>query len=387
MGINLRMDVLGLREKVEQIFKLNFNEREEIGASVSVWIDGKEIISLAQGYCEKERIRLWDETTLVPVWSATKGLASACVLKILDQKCISLDTPVVEIWPEFGKSGKEKINFKDVLTHGAGIPALEEKVSVFNYNEVIKAIEMQVPLWEIGSGHGYHPRTFGFLLDEFVRRLEGISLGRYFNETFAVPMGLEFWIGLPQEYHPRVAKLYPGKMSDSNGEEAFYKAFMDSESLTRKAFGSPAGLDGVSGMNSTDSWSAGWPAMGGIGTARALAKFYSMLANGGEYNGKRFVSRRILSLMEESLVSGEDKVLCLGNAFSAGFMKGRNDLNRRRIFGNSIHAFGHPGAGGSHAFADPENRIAFAYTMNQMNYGVLPGPKVLDMLDVIYGIE
>ena len=186
------MDVLALREKVEQIFKLNFNEREELGASVSVWIDGKEIISLAQGYCEKERIRLWDETTLVPVWSATKGLASACVLKILDQKGISLDTPVVEIWPEFGKSGKEKINFKDVLTHGAGIPALEEKVSVFDYEEVIRAIEMQAPLWKIGSGHGYHPRTFGFLLDEFVRRLKGISLGRYFNETFAVPMGWNF---------------------------------------------------------------------------------------------------------------------------------------------------------------------------------------------------
>ena len=378
------MDALGLREKIERIFKLNFKEREELGASVSVWIGGREIISLAEGYCEKECIRPWDETTLVPVWSATKGIASACVLKILDEQGLSLDIKVVEIWPEFGRSGKENISFKDVLTHGAGIPALNEQVSVFNYNEVIKAIEMQAPLWAIGVGHGYHPRTFGFLLDEFVRRLEGISLGRYFNETFAVPMGLEFWIGLPQEYHSRVATLYPGKMSNPDDEEAFYKAFMDSESLTRKAFGSPAGLGGVSGMNSPDSWSAGWPAMGGIGTAQALAKFYSMLANGGEWDGKKIVSKRVLSLMEESLVSGEDKVLCLGNAFSAGFMKGRNDLMRRKLFGSSKSAYGHSGAGGSHAFADPENRIAFAYTMNQMNYGVLPGPKSIDMVDVIY---
>ena len=380
------MDALGLREKIERIFKLNFKEREELGASVSVWIGGREIISLAEGYCEKECIRPWDETTLVPVWSATKGIASACVLKILDEQGLSLDIKVVEIWPEFGRSGKENISFKDVLTHGAGIPALNEQVSVFNYNEVIKAIEMQAPLWAIGVGHGYHPRTFGFLLDEFVRRLEGISLGRYFNETFAVPMGLEFWIGLPQEYHSRVATLYPGKMSNPDDEEAFYKAFMDSESLTRKAFGSPAGLGGVSGMNSPDSWSAGWPAMGGIGTAQALAKFYSMLANGGEWDGKKIVSKRVLSLMEESLVSGEDKVLCLGNAFSAGFMKGRNDLMRRKLFGSSKSAYGHSGAGGSHAFADPENRIAFAYTMNQMNYGVLPGPKSIDMVDVLYGL-
>jgi CubicO group peptidase (beta-lactamase class C family) len=380
------MDALGLREKIERIFKLNFKEREELGASVSVWIGGREIISLAEGYCEKECIRPWDETTLVPVWSATKGIASACVLKILDEQGLSLDIKVVEIWPEFGRSGKENISFKDVLTHGAGIPALNEQVSVFNYNEVIKAIEMQAPLWAIGVGHGYHPRTFGFLLDEFVRRLEGISLGRYFNETFAVPMGLEFWIGLPQEYHSRVATLYPGKMSNPDDEEAFYKAFMDSESLTRKAFGSPAGLGGVSGMNSPDSWSAGWPAMGGIGTAQALAKFYSMLANGGEWDGKKIVSKRVLSLMEEPLISGEDKVLCLGNAFSAGFMKGRNDLMRRKLFGSSKSAYGHSGAGGSHAFADPENRIAFAYTMNQMNYGVLPGPKSIDMVDVLYGL-
>lgn len=380
------MDALSLREKIERIFKLNFKEREELGASVSVWIGGREIISLAEGYCEKECIRPWDETTLVPVWSATKGIASACVLKILDEQGLSLDIKVVEIWPEFGRSGKENISFKDVLTHGAGIPALNEQVSVFNYNEVIKAIEMQAPLWAIGVGHGYHPRTFGFLLDEFVRRLEGISLGRYFNETFAVPMDLEFWIGLPQEYHSRVATLYPGKMSNPDDEEAFYKAFMDSESLTRKAFGSPAGLGGVSGMNSPDSWSAGWPAMGGIGTAQALAKFYSMLANGGEWDGKKIVSKRVLSLMEEPLISGEDKVLCLGNAFSAGFMKGRNDLMRRKLFGSSKSAYGHSGAGGSHAFADPENRIAFAYTMNQMNYGVLPGPKSIDMVDVLYGL-
>jgi len=380
------MDALSLREKIERIFKLNFKEREELGASVSVWIGGREIISLAEGYCEKECIRPWDETTLVPVWSATKGIASACVLKILDEQGLSLDIKVVEIWPEFGRSGKENISFKDVLTHGAGIPALNEQVSVFNYNEVIKAIEMQAPLWAIGVGHGYHPRTFGFLLDEFVRRLEGISLGRYFNETFAVPMDLEFWIGLPQEYHSRVATLYPGKMSNPDDEEAFYKAFMDSESLTRKAFGSPAGLGGVSGMNSPDSWSAGWPAMGGIGTAQALAKFYSMLANGGEWDGKKIVSKRVLSLMEEPLISGEDKVLCLGNAFSAGFMKGRNDLMRRNLFGSSKSAYGHSGAGGSHAFADPENRIAFAYTMNQMNYGVLPGPKSIDMVDVLYGL-
>ena len=378
------MNIQYLRERLSDIFEINFKEREELGASVSVWFQGEEVVSLAKGFCEKDKSRSWDENTLVPVWSATKGLAVTCVLKLLDTHNILIRSKVTDIWPEFGQSNKEKITFKQLLSHQAAIPAIDEGASIFDYDDVIKSIEKQNPLWEIGTGHGYHPRIFGFLLDEIVRRLESISLGEYFDQTFAVPMGLDFWIGLPEELHFRVATLYPGKMSDPDGEREFYRSFADPNSLTRKAFGSPKGLAAVSGMNLSNALSAGWPALGGVGTASSLAKFYAMLSNRGKWKDEEFISDLVLAQMSESVIKGKDQVLCLNNSFSNGFMLEHFEANRRPLYGGSKTAFGHPGAGGSHAFADPQYGIAFAYTMNQMNYGVLPGPKSLDMVDAIY---
>lgn len=378
------MNIQYLRERLSDIFEINFKEREELGASVSVWFQGEEVVSLAKGFCEKDKSRSWDENTLVPVWSATKGLAVTCVLKLLDTHNILIRSKVTDIWPEFGQSNKEKITFKQLLSHQAAIPAIDEGASIFDYDNVIKSIEKQEPLWEIDTGHGYHPRIFGFLLDEIVRRLESISLGEYFDQTFAVPMGLDFWIGLPEELHFRVATLYPGKMSDPDGEREFYRSFADPNSLTRKAFGSPKGLAAVSGMNLSNALSAGWPALGGVGTASSLAKFYAMLSNRGKWKDEEFISDLVLAQMSESVIKGKDQVLCLNNSFSNGFMLEHFEANRRPLYGGSKTAFGHPGAGGSHAFADPQYGIAFAYTMNQMNYGVLPGPKSLDMVDAIY---
>ena len=368
-----------------EVFAYNFRERGEIGASLSVWHCGEEVLSLAAGVCDKGGDRPWDADTLVPFWSATKGLAAAGVLKLLDERGIGIDEPLVSVWPEFGAAGKAGISFAQVLSHAAGLPALDREVSMFDHAAVVAEIEAQRPLWEPGAAHGYHPRTFGFLLDEIARRVAGVPLGEYFESAFRGPMGLDLWIGLPESEHSRVATLYPGKMSDPEGEAAFYRAFGDPASLTRRSFGSPVGLAAISGMNAPEAWAAGWPAMGGIGTASSLAKFYAMLASGGVLGGKRFVSEKVLEQMGAELVSGRDEVFCLDTAFSAGFMKDSRDPSRRRLFGPSASAFGHPGAGGSLAFCDPENGIAFAYTMNQMNYGVLPGAKALDIVAALYG--
>jgi len=255
---------------------------------------------------------------------------------------------------------------------------------MFDHAAVVAAIAEQAPLWEPGTAHGYHPRVSGFLLDEIVRRVAGVPLGRYFREAFGAPLELDLWIGLPEVEHARVATLYAGRMSDPEGEAKFYQAFADPGSLTRRAFGSPVGVAAISGMNDPVAWEAGWPAMGGVGTARSLGKFYAMLAGGGCWGGRRFVSEAVFEQMGKTLVSGMDAVFCLDTAFSAGFMKDVAGSARRRMFGPSAEAFGHPGAGGSLAFCDPQNGIAFAYTMNQMNYGVLPGPKSLDMVAALY---
>jgi CubicO group peptidase (beta-lactamase class C family) len=371
-------------QRVAEAFSRNFTEHDEIGASLSIWCDGEEIVSLADGFCERERTRPWTVETIVPFWSATKGLAAACVLKLLDDEGIALGEPVASVWPEFAGAGKGRIQFEQILSHQAGLPALDQKVSMFDYTDVITAIEAQAPLWVPGGAHGYHPRVFGFLLEEIVRRVAGVGLGEYFAREFATPLALDLWIGLPESEQARVATLYPGKMSDPEGEAEFYRAFGDSESLTRRSFGSPSGLAAIAGMNALEAWAAGWPAMGGIGTARSLAKFYAMLVAGGEWGGRRYVTARVLEQMGAELVSGRDEVFLLDTAFAGGFMKDAPRANRR-LFGPSKSAFGHPGAGGSLAFADPENGVAFAYVMNQMNYGVLPGRKALDLVDAWYG--
>ena len=299
-----------------------------------------------------------------------------------------METKVADLWPNFAAANKQDITLAQVLSHQAGLAALDHAADIFDYPAVIKAIEQQEPNWTPGTAHGYHPRTFGFLLDEIVRRVSGAtSLGSYWREHFGDPLDLDLWIGLPESEDHRVAKLYSGRMQNTPGEENFYRAFGDPTSLTRRAFSSPKGIAAVTGMNDKQAQRAGLPAMGGIGTAASLGKFYAMLAGGGTWQGKTYLAPEILTQAENTLTSDLDKVFQLQTAFAAGFMKDPLDTfgeKRRQLFGPEPRAFGHPGAGGSHAFADPENHIAFAYTMNQMAYGVLPNDRSLEIVAALY---
>lgn len=374
-------------------FEENFHSRGELGASVSVWQHGREILSVAQGSCDRQGSRPWTEDTLVPVFSSTKGLAAVCCLQALETAGLTLDAPVMEIWPEFGQGGKENLLFRHVLSHTSGLSALDEKVSISDYPAVIAALEKQAPLWTPGSQQGYHARTFGFLMDEIVRRITGAkTLGEYFHETFAKPMGMEFWIGLPEEQWQRVSPVYPGRISLAGSDQPFLKAYNNSSSLTHRTFNSPAGIQSISDYNTPALWSPGFASMGGVGCARALAVFYAMLAQNGVWQGRRFVSEEIVSQLRTRLSQGEDLVLLTPAAFAAGMMQDpvRTDettgqeVKLRSHYGSSLAAFGHPGAGGSLSFADPENGIAFSYVMNQMEFGTLPGAKVLGMVERLY---
>ncbi len=371
--------------KIESLFAENFARRGELGASISIWQNGREVVSLAAGWRDRQKTQPWTEHTPVLIYSITKALASACVLHCLQKRKLPLETRVAEIWPEFAAAGKSGITIAEVLSHRAGLAALDREVSVFDYDDVIAALAEQAPQWPRGSGHGYHPRTFGYLLDEIVRRLGGISIGEYWREHFVEPLGLETWIGLPREKLADVATIHAARSAPPDDE--FMHAFSDQNSLTHRAFGSPRGLHSVSSMNTPEVRTASFPAFGGISTGSSLGKFFAMLANGGEMDGVRFFSSETIDLMKTTLISGFDKVLQKETAFSAGFMKDPAHANGEKIralFGPSLSAFGQPGAGGSVAFADPEDRIAFAYVMNQMEPGVLPNEKSLRIIDTIY---
>ena len=379
----MQLDPERLRQRLEPLFRENFEKFGELGAAVSIWQDGKPVVQLYGGFCDARRERPWEADTLVLVWSATKGIGSACVLHVLQERKIGIDSTVAEFWPEFAQAGKEKITLKQLLSHQAGLCALDARVDILDYSAVIEALEVQKPLWPPGTAHGYHARTFGFLLDELVRWIAGKTLSQYWREVFAQPLGLDLWIGLPEEESSRVATVYAAKSGRPPEPKKFYSDLTTPGTLARKTFSSPYGLQSVSGMNTPAVRAQPIVSFGGIGSVSALSKFYSMLANGGKLGEQTFFLEETMAWMTATLSDGMDRVFQIPTAFSAGFMKDPQHA-QRRMFGTSPNAFGHPGAGGSQAFADPENRISFAYVMNQMEQSLLPNEKSLRLVDAIY---
>ena len=372
-------------QRLKPLFDENFERFGELGAAVSVWQNGKAIADLHDGFRDAGREKPWMSDTIVLVWSATKGIGSACVLHALQQRKIELNRRVAEFWPEFGQADKDKITLEQLLSHQAGLCALDRRVDVLDYDGVIRALEAQTPLWPPGTEHGYHARTFGFLLDELIRRITGNTLSDYWQENFARPLELDFWIGLPEEQNSRVATIYAARSGKPPEPAQFYRDLVKPGTLARKTFTSPYGLNVISKMNDPHIRAQPIVSFGGIGSASALAKFYSMLANGGELDGQTFFSPKTIERMTTTLSDGTDRVFQIPTAFSAGFMKDSRDATRR-MFGSSATSFGHPGAGGAHAFADPENKIAFAYVMNQMEQSVLPTGKSLRLVDAVYDL-
>jgi len=379
----MQLDADNLRNRLNPLFLENFEKFGELGAAVSVWQDGKPVVDLFGGFCDARHETPWESDTLVLVWSATKGIGSTCVLHVLQEHRIRIDRRVAEFWPEFGQAGKEKITLAQLLSHQAGLCALDARVDILDYSAVIRALEVQTPLWPPGTAHGYHARTFGFLLDELLRRIAGKTLSQYWREVFAQRLNLDLWIGLPEEANARVATVYAAKSGRPPEPKKFYSDLTTPGTLARKTFTSPYGLNSVSGMNTPAVRAQPIVSFGGIGSASALAKFYSMLANGGQFDGQIFFSEDTLTWMTTRLANGMDRVFQIPTAFSAGFMKDPRN-STRKLFGTSTNAFGHPGAGGSHAFADPNNRISFVYVMNQMEQSLLPNEKSLRLVNAIY---
>lgn len=367
-------------------FEANFRDAGEVGAAFCVYHQGREVLHLCGGVSERDGSRLWTAETLAPVWSSTKGPAALTLLLALHESGLDLLTPVRAVWPELTLP----IHFGQLLSHQSGLPVLDNPPSVFDYPAVIGALIHQAPAWSPGTAHGYHPRTSGFLLDECVRRLTGgTPLGQVWRERVAEPHGIDFWIGpVPESRWESVARMIPGRPKPPHPDEAaFFQAMADPASLTRRAFQSPAGLHAVSEMNQPTSWAAGLPAFGGVGSARGLAKFYSLLAHASHGADVAGIPAKILPWLETRQTNGPDRILLMPTAFSAGFMMdplGEDGLPLRQRFGPSIRGFGQPGAGGSHAFADPENDVSFAYVMNQMEPGVLPNRKSLNLITAAY---
>jgi CubicO group peptidase (beta-lactamase class C family) len=263
---------------------------------------------------------------------------------------------VERVWPEL-RAGY--LTFDEMFSYQGGYAALHEKVSIWDRKAVITSLENQDPLWLVGT-HGYHPRTIGFLADEIVRRVDGRPLGQFWREEIAEPEKIDFWIGLPEEEFGRVAELVPARLSKAGEPKPFYEALLTKGSLTRQAFSSPSDLAGVSEMNQPRAWKAGFPAMGGVGSALGLAKFYDWV-----------LRQEFLEELIRPRIKGLDKIQRIENSFGFGVMLG---------LGPDRNCFGHPGAGGSYGFANVETGMSYAFVMNHFESNLFPNSERLELV-------
>ena len=372
----------GVREQ----FVENFATRGEIGAAVAVIAGGKTVVDLWGGSAHPDEPTPWAHDTIVMVFSSTKGATALCAHVLAARGKLDLDAPVARYWPEFAAAGKSEIPVRMLLNHQAGLPAIGPRMSeesMFDWRATTEALALQEPWWLPGSAHGYHAITSGFLVGEVVRRVSGRSLGRFFREEVAEPLGLDFWIGLPESEEPRVARLRPAPLPTQS--TPFFDALTDRSTLTNRAFLNPPTLMKPPGISSRAARAAEIPAANGMATARALAGMYAPLACGGTLRGVELVDRDTLERMSRVESEGPDRVLCIPTRFASGFMKTMDNrpADSARL-GPNERAFGHVGAGGSIGMADPEAGIAIGYAMNAMGLGILLNERGQSLVDAVY---
>ncbi|HXQ18463.1 MAG TPA: serine hydrolase domain-containing protein [Acidimicrobiales bacterium] len=377
-------------EAVRDRFMANFEELGEVGAGFSLYVDGAQVVDLWGGTADQHGEKPYDEDTLQLVFSTTKGATAACANLLAQRGELDVDLPVAHYWPEFAQAGKARLPVRYLLCHKAGLPVFEGSLSaeeVFAWDPVIRALESSPPIWDPGSTHGYHAVTYGYLVGEVVRRISGKSLGTFFHDEFARPLGLEFWIGLPEEHEHRVARLVGALAGDTPGDGEASVAVLPPDSLIIRATTLNGALDGLEhGFNNPALMRAEMPAANGITNARSLARFYAGLigtVEGGPAGP--LLSPVQVNKARTRQTEGRDRVLSfpgldIETAFGLGFWA----ASPMSPFGGAPGAFGHSGAGGSVGFADPDQGIAVGYVMNKMMQNVLGDPRSLGLIQASY---
>ena len=370
---------------VQDAFVANFREANELGAALAVMIEGEPVLDIWAGSVDSRNPAPWAEDTLVNVFSTTKGLVSALVLRLVAEGRLSLERPVADYWPEFAQHGKEKIPVKWLLSHRAGLPAIRElqpDAALYDWAHMTAAMAAETPWWPPGSRHGYHPITFGWLIGEVIRRVTGMTVGAYLQQVFAGPLALDMYIGVPADQQHRIARISQAAPDPGNAAAmAFMQKIMgDPTGITARAFANPMSI--ATGTNTVAWRSAEIPAANGHATARAVARFYAVLASGGSVDGIEVLPADVLKYCWTEQSAGEDAVLGIGTRFSYGWMLSQNRPNT--AFGPGQRSFGHPGAGGSVGMADPDRRLSIGYTMNRMGAHILLDPRATRLIDAVY---
>jgi len=379
-------------EGVRDAFASNFAEHGEVGATFAAYVDGRQVVDLWGGTTTPEGHAPYTGDTLQVVFSSTKGAAAACANLLVQRGELDLAAPVVQYWPEFGQAGKERVPAEWLLTHQVGVPTVDVKLTaaqVYEREPLIEALAAQAPLWEPGTAHGYHAITYGHLVSELVRRIDGRAVGEFFAVEFAAPLGLDWWIGLPEEQEARVAPM----IAMNPGGPTLADMLGPDELVVRALTVNGAFSDLATEANTREYLAAEIPAANGVANARALARFYAALigpvevgVEGGAEAGPSpaMLSTATVDEARRCRTSGTDRVLSFAgmeseSTFGLGFMTPGSFSPM-----GGGRTFGHYGAGGSLGFADPETGIAIGYVMNKMNAGLNDDPRSNGLIAAVY---
>ncbi|MEV0301607.1 serine hydrolase domain-containing protein [Streptomyces prasinus] len=384
MGVEVHGTVTEGFEPVREAFERNFERLGERGAAVTVYRDGRRVVDLWAGTKDVDGgtdadadgtgAEPWERGTAQLVRSATKGVAAAVLLLLHQDGELDLDAPVGHYWPAFKARGKEGVLVRHVLNHRAGLPLLDRPLTPREALDPLRgaeALAAQEPVWEPGTDHGYHALTYGWLLDGLVRRVSGRGAGAWIAERIAAPLGLGFWLGLPDAEAGRVGRVGPVEGPEPSGalrarpKRSVTAAYADPASVTRRAF---AAIDPFPDHNDPEFRAVPNPAANGIATADGLARFYASLI--GRVDGVRLFDPATVARARAEESAGPDRVLVVGTRFGLGYMLhgGASPLL-------APGSFGHPGRGGSLGFADPEAGIAFGYVTNGFRRTVTADPR------------
>jgi len=378
-------------EEVEAQFRENFAQRGEIGAACAIYHRGKKVVDLWGGYRDRRKRAPWDEDTMILVFSATKGLASMTLAVAHSRGYIDYDEKVSTYWPEFAAEGKAQITVRQLLSHQAALCVLDEPVDrtlLANPEDLARMLARQQPLWEPGTKYAYHAFSLGWYEGELIRRVDPQhrTLGKFFQDEIAKPLGIEFYIGLPAEIpNSRIAELkmfgvldfFFLKSRTNEMSRPFLKSMADRKSLGARAFAHSKRSD----LKDRAFLALEDPAYTGIGQVRSMARAYSAFATGGSELG---IASRTLEALTAPPVTPSlgafDEMLLVETAYSLGFLRPA----KSHEFGVSGKAFGTPGAGGSFGFADPDAGVGFAYAPNRMGLYLFDDPREKALRDAFY---
>lgn len=363
--------------RVKDAFAKNFAVENEYGASFCAFVDGEAVVDLWGGHVDAARSRPWREDTLANVWSTTKAMAATCAHVLVDRGQLDVEAPVARYWPEFAANGKEAMPVKYLLSHQAGLAGIAEQMApegLYDWDAVCAALARMAPLWEPGTRSGYHGMTFGHLVGEVVRRISGKSLGTFFREEVARPLGADFWIGLPESEEGRVAEMVPtvatalAEAPDPSDPNYALKFALSNPRVTPETA-------------NTRAWRAAEiPAANGQANARGAATVMAALARGGELGGVRVMREATINAAIQEQVYGRDIVLG-PMRWGLGFMLVSNEMP----LSPNPRTFGHGGWGGSFAMADLDARVGLAYVMNRMSAGTTGDTRLGRLIRAVYG--